>query len=194
MAESGWRGAFLAGPIRVYMWGMAKGKEARCQAMTCGGKRCQSPSIRDGACGIEAHRHQVLPASEPVTSADLSPRQVQAAVALASRQIGETLADVAERAGVTPRTLYRYLQSEDFIVEFRKRVEDELGSERAKVAGALVRGACWPGAGQAAMQKIYWQRLGELIEKGEISGPGGNPIIARIERVIVDPSEDTEGA
>ena len=47
-----------------------------------------------------------------------------------------------------------------------------------------------PGPGQAAMQKIYWQRLGELVEKQEHSGPGGEPVLTRIERVLVRPEDD----
>ena len=148
----------------------------KCQATTSTGKRCRNTASPDGSCGIPAHLEQVLGMSESVTSGDLSARAVKAAATLASRRIHETLADVAERAGVTPRTLYRYMQKPAFVTEFRKRVEDELGTERGKVAAALVKGACNPGQGQAAMQKIYWQRLGELIEKGEISGPGGGPI------------------
>ena len=128
--------------------------------------------------------------SQSVTSGDLSTSQVVAMECLTSRGLDETLADVAERAKVTRRTLHRYLRDEVFIAEFRKRIEDELGSARSKVAVALVRGASMPGPGQAAMQKIYWQRLGELVEKQEHSGPGGEPVLTRIERVVVHPEGD----
>jgi len=43
-------------------------------------------------------------------------------------------------------------------------------------AAALVEGASTPGQGQGAMQKIYWQRLGELVEKKEHTGKDGGPI------------------
>ena len=109
---------------------------------------------------------------------------------LTSRGLDETLADVAERAMVTRRTLYRYLRDESFVAEFRKRIEGELGAARSKVAGALILGASTPGPGQAAMQKLYWQRLGELVDRHEHSGPGGRPVITRIERVVIRPEDD----
>ena len=71
------------------------------------------------------------------------------------------------------------------------RVEDELGAYRAKVAAALVRGAITTGPGQAAMQRIFWQRLGELVEKQERTGADGGPIITKIERVIIDPRNNS---
>ena len=129
-------------------------------------------------------------ASESVTGADLSPQQLLAIESLVARGATETLADVAKRANVTPRTLYRYLQNAEFVNEFRKRVEGELGAYRAKVAAALVRGAITAGPGQAAMQRIFWQRLGELVEKQERTGADGGPIITKIERVIVYPDTD----
>ena len=88
---------------------------------------------------------------------------------------------------MTARTLYRYLRQEEFVAECRRRIEDELGAARGRVAAALIEGASTPGPGQAAMQKIFWQRLGELADKHEHSGPSCEPIITRIERVVVRP-------
>ena len=68
---------------------------------------------------------------------------------------------------MTARTLYRYLRQEEFVAECRRRIEDELGAARGRVAAALIEGASTPGPGQAAMQKIFWQRLGELADKHE---------------------------
>jgi hypothetical protein len=145
---------------------MAKPK--RCKAKTNAGKRCSNPAGPDGICHIESHRDQAVGASESVTGADLSSRELVAIESLVARGAKETLADVAERAGVTVRTLYRYMQQDAFVGELRKRIEDELGGARARVAAALIKGAIMPGKGQAAMQKIYWQRLGELIDKRQI--------------------------
>lgn len=142
--------------------------------------------------GCQYHPDEPDEVSESVTGADLSPQQLVAVESLVARGADETLADVARRARVTPRTLYRYLQGADFVHEFRKRVEDELGAYRAKVASALVRGAISVGPGQAAMQRIFWQRLGELVDKQELAGPGGTPIVTKIERVIVDPQGDDQ--
>ena len=137
-----------------------------------------------GLCKLYGHGCQYHPDApddelRAVTSVDLNLQQLQAVEALVSREISETLDQVAERAGVTRMTLYRYLQQPEFVAEFRKRVEDELGAHRARVAAALVEGATSASQGQASMQRIYWQRLGELVERREHSGPGGGPIETR---------------
>ncbi len=97
--------------------------------------------------------------------------------------------DVAKRADVTRRTLYRYIRDETFVAEYRKRIEDELGAARGRVAAALVEGAATPGQGQGTMQKLYWQRLGELTDKHEVSGPGGEPIITEVVLRVVGPGD-----
>lgn len=117
-------------------------------------------------------------------------REQKALECLMTRTEDETLADVAARAGVTVRTLHRYLKDEDFKREYRSQVEMEMGGQRARVASALVRGALKTGTGQAAMQKIYWQRLGELNEKVELTGANGGPVESR-SQVKVDLSELT---
>ena len=96
--------------------------------------------------------------------------------------------------GGTRRTLHRYLRDEVFIAEFRKRIEDELGSARSKVAVALVRGASMPGPGQAAMQKIYWQRLGELVDRYEHSGPLGREVAIKLLLEEVDCAQTSRHA
>ncbi len=60
--------------------------------------------------------------------------------------------------------MHRYLVDPAFLRAYKDRVELELGAYRGRVAAALVKGATTPGPGQASMQKIYWQRLGELID------------------------------
>jgi hypothetical protein len=114
--------------------------------------------------------------SETVTKANLSDQQIRAMECLISREPEETLAQVAARAGVSVRSLYRYMKEPGWMAEYRGRIELELGGQRGRVASALIRGATTPGPGQAAMQKIYWQRLGELKDQVELSGPNGGPI------------------
>ena len=106
----------------------------------------------------------------------LTPRQIMALECLLDRLPEETLGDVAERAGVSLRTLHRYMREEAFSNEYRLSIAIELASSRGKMAQALIRGGIKPGSGQAAMQKLYWQLIGDLKELLEISGPGGGAI------------------
>lgn len=96
------------------------------------------------------------------TESTLSLKQTRALEALMTRESEESIEAVALRAGVSRRTMHRYLVDPVFLAAYRNRVELELGAYRGRVAAALVKGATTPGSGQASMQKIYWQRLGEL--------------------------------
>jgi putative insertion element HTH domain-containing protein len=98
------------------------------------------------------------------TESTLTLRQIRTLECLMDRRSEESLEDVAVRAGVSRRTMHRYLVDPVFLNAYRERVELELGAHRGRVAAALVKGAINPGPGQASMQKIYWQRLGELID------------------------------
>lgn len=98
------------------------------------------------------------------TESTLTLRQEKALECLMGREPDESIEDVASRAGVSRRTMHRYLGDPVFLKAYRERVEIELGAHRQRVAAALVRGAITPSPGQSAMQKIYWQRLGELID------------------------------
>lgn len=118
---------------------------------------------------------------QAVTDSSLTPQQIRGVESLVARGIDESMEDVAQRAGVTRMSMWRWMQLPEFMAEYRARVEAELGSHRARVAHALVQGAITPGPGQAAMQKIYWQRLGELSDKHEVSGPGGAPLEASVD-------------
>jgi len=121
---------------------------------------------------------------------NLTHRESKAIECLLTREPEETLAEVAERAGVKVRVLYRYMRDADFKKAYKERVELEMGGHRSRVANALVKGAVKDGPGQAAMQKIYWQRLGELNEKVEPTGANGGPVESR-SQVKVDLSELT---
>ena len=108
----------------------------------------------------------------------LAPRQVIALECLMTRTEDETIEQVASRAGVSRRTMHRYLRDSSFHAEYRSRVAMEIGSQRGRMALALVKGGTTPGPGQAAMQKIYWTMLGELKDllAMELTGKGGGPV------------------
>jgi AcrR family transcriptional regulator len=97
---------------------------------------------------------------------------------LMTRTEDETIEQVASRAGVSRRTMHRYLRDASFHTEYRSRVAIEIGSQRGRMALALVKGGTTPGPGQAAMQKIYWTMLGELkdLSAMELTGKDGGPV------------------
>jgi AcrR family transcriptional regulator len=108
----------------------------------------------------------------------LTPRQLVALECLMTRTEDETIEQVASRAGVSRRTMHRYLRDASFHAEYRTRVAIEIGSQRGRMALALVKGGTTPGPGQAAMQKIYWTMLGELkdLSAMELTGKDGGPV------------------
>lgn len=111
----------------------------------------------------------------------LSSRQLIAIEALISREPGENLTSVAERAGITLRSLQRYMLERDFDAEYRRAVFAKLRSARGLMASSLIEAASTLGTpGQAGMQKIYWELIGDKeVEKAEIdiqiqlNGDGG---------------------
>lgn len=107
----------------------------------------------------------------------LAPRQLVALECLMTREVDETIEQVAERAGVSRRTMHRYLRDASFHAEYKSRVIMEIGSQRGRMALALVKGGTTPGPGQAAMQKIFWTMLGELRDQLEITGKDRGPIL-----------------
>lgn len=108
----------------------------------------------------------------------LTPRQIVALECLMTRTEDETIEQVASRAGVSRRTMHRYLRDASFHADYRTRVAIEIGSQRGRMALALVKGGTTPGPGQAAMQKIYWTMLGELkdLSAMELTGKDGGPV------------------
>lgn len=102
------------------------------------------------------------------TSPQLSDRQFRVLNVLLTQGLGETLAQVAIRAGVSPRTIYRYMQDREFVTEYRRLCTRELSVHRAAVTKALIKGACTRGPAQPAMAKLYFERLGEpVVEHSE---------------------------
>ncbi len=99
----------------------------------------------------------------------LSGPQLQAIELLIDRSNEETIEQIADHCGVTRQSLWRWMQKPEFVAEYKARVDAELGSRRSQVASALIKGATRPGPGQAAMQKIYWQKLGEFSETLNVS-------------------------
>lgn len=118
--------------------------------------------------------------SQTDTESALTLKQARALEALMERGPEQTMEDVARAAGVSRRSLYRYLDDPVFLKAYRDRVELELGAHRGRVADALVKGAITPGPGQASMQKIYWQRLGELIDAKSLQFEDADSVLSRI--------------
>ena len=114
------------------------------------------------------------------TETTLSPKQVRALECLMERGPGQTMEDVAKAAGVSRRTLYRYLEDVVFVKAFRDRVQIELGAHRQRVAAALVSGAVTPGKGQASMQRIYWQKLGEFVDARSLQVEDPDEVLSRL--------------
>jgi AcrR family transcriptional regulator len=120
------------------------------------------------------------------TESALTLKQARALECLIGRGSEESIEDVASRAGVSRRTMHRYLVDPVFLAAYRERVELELGAHRGRVAAALVKGATTPGSGQASMQKIYWQRLGELIDSRSWQIEDPDSVLSRILNVAKD--------
>lgn len=136
-----------------------------------------------------------LPSSTQSSSPDSKFNEQQELVLdlLVNKTKGETMQHIAEKAGVARMTIWRWLQNPLFKAEYVSRVESELGSHRALVAQALVAGALRPGIGQAAMQKLYWQKLGEVTDKVELTGKDGGPIeVATVSLQSLSPSAKRE--
>ncbi len=121
-------------------------------------------------------RTYVEPDDAELHESGLNRDQLRAVDALAHRTFGQTLQSIADDAGCCRMSLYRWMRLPEFVQAVRTSVEARLGMHRGEVAGALLDGAAIPGAGQSSMQRLYWQLLGDLTEKSEVTGPGGGPI------------------
>lgn len=107
--------------------------------------------------------------SQSVSSASpcsaLSPKQLLALEALCNLQPKETFSNVADKAGINRRTLYRYLQSKVFRLALQSRMEGTAAAYGPGIFMTLCRAAL---DGDMAAQRIYWQLGGKLQGSIEI--------------------------
>lgn len=111
-----------------------------------------------------------------ITGKNLTLKQLKTIERLIDQQPGESINDICFDMSIHRQTLQKWLRHPAFALEYRARVESTLAAHRAQVGDALVKGAVIPGTGQSSMQRIYWQRMGELADRTELSGPNGGPI------------------
>lgn len=101
----------------------------------------------------------------------LNPTQVRILHVLLNRDPKEGLQtrEIAEKANIGLATLYRYLKNPDFIEAYRESVLSIANLFRAPMMRALIEGGLRPGPGQNALQRTFWELLGELNQKGTLS-------------------------
>ena len=95
-----------------------------------------------------------------------------------------TVAGLASVIGTTRKTIYEWIKSPEN-AEFRDILEELLQKqERVLIRNGLLN------AFNAPITKMMLTKHGysDKIEN-EVSGPGGGPIVQKIERTIVDPKE-----
>lgn len=114
---------------------------------------------------------------------ELSTTQERALHALVTRQPEEKMESVAERAGVSRRTLYRYLEDDIFYRKFQNELRMLFRGARFTVANALLDSAT---RGNPQNQKLYWQLTGLLSERLDVNvdPTKNNP---SVETVMIDP-------
>ena len=96
---------------------------------------------------------------------ELSEQQFKVAEALALRSPGESLMDVAKRAGVSKATLWRYRQEDGFCEAVRQRIRDITWADRGPVIRALTNKVL---EGDVPAIRLWLQWRGELVEKSEV--------------------------
>lgn len=108
----------------------------------------------------------------------LNPTQVRILHVLLNRDPSEGLQtrEIADRANIGLATLYRYLRNPDFIEAYRSSVMSIANLFRAPMMKALIEGGLRPGPGQNALQRTFWELLGELNQKGSSVGEEHNPL------------------
>lgn len=121
---------------------------------------------------------------ESEETSPLSPSQLLAIECLVSREPGESMEDVATRAKLSRRTLYRYLKEPAFADEYRQRLALTASTDRGRMLRALVEAGLKPGPGQAACQRLFWQLQGDVrdLVSLEVSGPEGGPVQVETEQ------------
>lgn len=111
--------------------------------------------------------------SDSETNFRLTPRHRKALQALMSQRVGETMEELAERAGVSRASIYRYLQAPEFKAEFDRRVSEQLNRHKPSVLGTLVKGATNPKHKQhAQLQSLYWRLTGDLQRESNVRVQG----------------------
>lgn len=89
----------------------------------------------------------------------LSPRQLLALDSIFNIQPKESMEDVAGRAGICRRTLYRYLESKPFKLAMQSRMQETATAYQPGILLKLCRMAL---DGDMAAQRIFWQLGGKL--------------------------------
>lgn len=91
----------------------------------------------------------------------LTTKQLAVLEALLTKR-DETLQEIADKCGITYRTLHRYMRLPAFQNEYRIATRLKLQNAAGMLSDSLIAGARDPGNGQAAMQKLFWQLAGYL--------------------------------
>lgn len=91
--------------------------------------------------------------------AALSSRQIIAIEALVSRTPDETAEDVAARAKVSIRTMQRYMEDEEFELEYRKQALGRLRMARGVHVETLYKAAF---NGDASILRLFFEMTGDL--------------------------------
>jgi AcrR family transcriptional regulator len=101
---------------------------------------------------------------KPKQPGTLSPRQYRALEALLTQGRKETLAEVANRAGISGRQLTRYFNDPDFIAAYNGLMDKRLLHARMRMLDALIEsGTDIDSRGMAANQRTFWQLCGKLV-------------------------------
>lgn len=102
----------------------------------------------------------------------LTKKQANAIPLLANPKY-KTYGEVAEEAGVSERSIYKWLNNDRFVEVLNEQVARWTDAENARVWKSLVREAA---DGNVQAQKLYFEMKNKYKDKKEISGPGGEPI------------------
>lgn len=98
----------------------------------------------------------------------LDAKRIKVLHALLSARPQDTNEDIARTIGLSPSTVYRFLQEDRFLAEYKKRVLSMAELFRGSVMKALIEGAVRPGPGQSSLQRIYWEIVGELKKSADV--------------------------
>lgn len=87
----------------------------------------------------------------------------RALAALQSKGYKETMEQVAIRAGVSRKTLYRYLAGSTFAGELRRRVLLDIKGDYAPFMRQVLDSAMERGPGQAALVRVILDKIGDPV-------------------------------